>query len=164
MAGDLERFLQQAAERLKQKMEQGNKPRPAPQPTKQPPPVRQAERVRQTLESAPVHGEIVEAKLAGQQPELGPNPLSNIDTRSHGPTDVDYADERMSGHLQEVFDHDVMQLQKASSALGGGAGQSGKGSQVTTRQHDVSPLVQMLRNPATLRSAFIASEIFARKF
>lgn len=163
MAGDLERFLQQAAERLKQKMAQGNAPRPAAgQPPKARPPVRKAERQRQTPEPPPAYREVVEAKVV-QQRQLGPNPLSELDTRTRSETAVDTADERMADHMRDVFDHDVAQLQPASTALSGSS-QSSQGSEVTTRQHDVSPLVQMLRDPKTLRSAFIAREIFTRKF
>lgn len=163
MAGDLERFLQQAAERLKQKMEQGNKPPPAQRPQQAAPPVRKAERQAQSQASPPRYEPVVEAEIVRSSRQQGPNPLSELDTRKRAETDVDFADERMSDHVHDVFDHDVSHLQQASSALSGG-GQSSQGSQVKTRQHDVSPLVEMLRDPKTLRSAFIASEIFSRKF
>ena len=82
MAGDLERFLQQAAERLAEKV---NKPQGKRQPPKpKPPSVRAAERSR--LNPDAVDAEILEAEIIPPHPsenrrELGPDPLSNIDTR-----------------------------------------------------------------------------------
>lgn len=163
MAGDLERFLQQAAERLKQKLEQGA---PAPKAAPPRPPVRQAERARPVLSSEVVDAEILEAELVDKaQRARGPNPLSNLDTRPALAQHIGQTDERMAGHMQEVFDHDVTGLKQASNALQGpGSNQTNVRSEVTKRSHQVSPLVSMLRSADTLRAAFIASEIFARKF
>lgn len=164
MAKDLEEFLRQAAERLANKVNQSsNPPKPPVRRTPQQS-VRQAER-------APIEAEIVEADLID---ESGPNPLSDLDTRyrsrpvaprtrsvSHG---VDQADERMEGRLHQSLDHDMVQLRDASAALGGNSpnvAHSGSTS-VTRRDRQVSPLVTMLRNPQTLRAAFIAGEIFRR--
>ncbi len=163
MAGDLERFLQQAAERLKQKLEQAAPPAPPPPPRA---PVRQAERARPVL-----NAEVIDAEILDVQPvdrterSLGPNPLSNLDTRPALAQQIGLADERMSGHVRDVFDHNVMGLKQASEALkGNSTNQTNIRSEVTKRSHQVSPLVNMLRSSDTLRSAFIASEIFARKF
>ncbi len=165
MAGDLERFLQQAAERLAEKLNQGQagQPRPQPRPAAS---VRRAERTR--IDPDILDAEIVDAELV--QPantrELGPNPLSNIDTRRKLAQEIDQADERMAHRIHEDLDHDLVQLKDASKALErhDGDSSSGEVSYVERRVNSVSPLVDMLRQPETLRAAFIASEIFRRKF
>lgn len=163
MAGDLERFLQQAAERLKQKLEQAAPPPQAPPPRA---PVRQAERARPVLNAEIIDAEILDTDLLEKsQRAMGSNPLSSLDTRPALAQHIGQTDERMKGHMQEVFSHDVMGLPQASDTLKtGGSNQTNVRSEVTKRSHQVSPLVDMLRSADTLRAAFIAGEIFARKF
>lgn len=197
---ELEKFLQQAAERLAQKLNEVQQPRQG-QPPKQAggagqrprgnqpasnlppansPPVAgrpqprrpQSQRLSQTAmrtaERIPPQAEIIEAEiLSNLTPrELGPNPLSSLDTRPALAQQISQADERMSGHVRDVFDHQVSQLRAPSGALGQGAVQGNiqAGVDLQRRQMDVSPLLKMLRQPQTLRAAFIASEIFKRKF
>ncbi len=162
MAGDLERFLQQAAERLSEKVNQGQQPR---RPQRPQPPVRQAERAR--LDPDIVDAEIVEAEMVqpASRRQLGPDPLSDIDTRAPLAQQIGLADEKMAGHLQEAFEQEAPRLKQASNMLADGDGyESNDKSQVERRERSVSPLVDMLRQPQTLRAAFIASEIFRRKF
>lgn len=165
MAGDLEKFLQQAAERLAQKVNQAQNPprRPSsPPPTTPPPRVRSAERAPPRFEPEIVEAEIIDS-LANRR-ELGPDPLSNIDTRAPLAREISLADEKMSDHLHEVFDHEVMHLKKASAGFSQSKSETDKSINLERREHSVSPLVDMLRQPATLRAAFIAGEIFKRKF
>ncbi len=165
MAGELEKFLQQAAERLAQKINEatnppGNKPS---QSSSEKRTVRSAERQRPPV----VEAEIIEAEVIepAYRRELGPDPLSNIDTRPALAQQISQADERMAGRLHDVFDHEVMNLPQASSALQRPRqGETEKSIDLQRRTQDVSPLVQMLRQPDTLRAAFVASEIFKRKF
>jgi hypothetical protein len=168
MAGDLERFLQEAAERLAQKVNQAQKPKQAARPPQrpvQPPSVRRAERAPPRLDPEIVDAEIIEPYGTANRRELGPDPLSNIDTRPELAQVISNADEKMSGHLHDVFDHDVMALKQASSALThNSGGETDKKIDLQQRQRSVSPLVDMLRQPKTLRAAFIASEIFKPKF
>lgn len=159
MAGDLERFLQQAAERLKQKLEQANQP--APPPVNKPPTVRQAERVRPVI-VAELADEEERRKRADRA--LGPNPLSNIDTRPALAQQISQTDEKMAERLHEKFDHNVSQIKAASSAFDSVDRPITQSSGLRVRSKQASPMVKMLRNPDTLRSAFIASEIFSRKF
>lgn len=159
MSGDLERFLQQAAERLKQKLDQANQPA---QPPKPPPPVRQAERARPVLQAEPAD-EVLEAQVIELPRSAGANPLSNLDTRPALAQQIGLADERMAGHLQEVFDHPVSKIKQASAALEDSSVAIAGSSEVRVRAKQSSPMVEMLRNPQTLRAAFIASEIFARR-
>ena len=163
MAGDLERFLQQAAERLAQKVNQDAPVRQA----KRPPPqsVRQAERRR-------LEPDVIDAVVLEEQRESGSDPLSTIDTRhlristEDRPSlaqEIGLADEKMAGHVQHVIEGDLVQLRDASQALSGASADSGA-TKVSRRQKEVSPFVEMLRSPQNLRAAFLASEIFKRKF
>jgi hypothetical protein len=97
---------------------------------------------------------------------MGPNPLSNIDTRPGLAQQISQTDERMQGHLQQVFGHEVSQLHAASKTLNPSAvrGAIENNTDLQRRIMDVSPLVKMLRQPDTLRAAFLASELFRRKF
>ncbi len=163
MAGDLERFLQEAAERLAQKVNQGQ---PQKKPVR-PQPIRQAERAR--IDPDILDAEIIEAD-ADPVPTLvprekGPDPLSSLDTRPPLAQSIDQADERMTAHIHGALDHRVVNLRASSPALQrGGSMDDKRGSQVERRQRMVSPLMNMLRQPETLKAAFIASEIFKRKF
>lgn len=153
MVNDLEKFLQQAAERLAQKA--GNRgtaparpssPTPSPRPYSQRPP--QAEVVT---------AEVIDTgSRLGNLRESGPDPLSTIDTRPSLAQDISQADERMLDHVHQVFDHQLSNLKAASSSLD---------AQSSPHQNRAveNPIVEMLRNPNSLRNAFIASEIFKRK-
>ncbi len=171
MSNDLERFLQQAAERLKDKIQQSQPTQRGPQT---PPPISQ----RPPLPSAA--GEVVEAKVVSSRAQ-GDDPLSTLDTRNalgserlpHLRPKVAAAEERMAGHVHQVFDHQVSSLNQPSAALQGTASSSiSVGSQdqtnsnieVNRRDRMASPFVSMLRKRTTLRAAFIASEIFRRRF
>lgn len=185
MAGDLERFLQQAAEQLARKVSESQRPagsrRTSPQSSPQagqnrgagrsnnPQPgrgnVRRAERL-------PPQAEVIEANVIGPinpEDEHGPDPLSDLDTRHLDPSvlhrpkfagGIDQADERMSEHVRHVIDHDIVDLRDASRALG----RHSDSSRVEKRTLHSNPLIEMLRHKDSLKSAFIASEIFRRKF
>lgn len=160
MAGDLERFLQQAAERLAEKLNQAQGRPPA---RKEPPrSVRQAE--RQRLEPDIVDAEIARSQESNPR-ELGPDRLSSLDTRHALPSDIARRDERMQQHIDDVMDHDIVHLKNASSALADEDHQSSDDpSQVDRREREVSSLIRTLRDPETLRAAFIVGQIFNRKF
>jgi hypothetical protein len=166
MAGDLERFLQQAAERLAERVQQGQgegeRESPRPNPPRN---VRQAERA--AVES--IEPEAVDAVVVAAPSKRDTNPLSELDTRqfSRRPRtelakEIGLADERMASHVTHVTGGDVMHLRKASQALQGSGGTDGR-TEVKRRQRKVSPFIEMLRQPETLRAAFIASQIFDRR-
>lgn len=165
MPSDLEKFLQQAAERLAKKINESTQPNTAKPPLapKRPASERPTTRPNELPTAEIVEAEIIEPAYA--QRELGPDPLSSIDTRPGLAQHISQSDERLSGHLHDVFDHNVMKLRKASVALQSSKqGETEKSIDLQRRDQQVSPLVQMLRQPQTLRAAFIASEIFKRKF
>ncbi|MBX3421642.1 MAG: hypothetical protein KF752_08810 [Pirellulaceae bacterium] len=174
---DLEKFLQQAAERLKQRVQE-QQARQAPVARQVP--VRQAERVRAQPNADA--DELLEAEVV-QQPvrkqggpkQGGPKQGSSKQGGKRKPpvsAGVDQADERMAQHTQQLFGHQVGNIEKQSSPGNAGAaaskghpsGTANQESQVQRRDVEHNPLVDMLRQPETLKAAFIASEIFKRKF
>ncbi len=166
---DLEKFLQQAAERLAQKLNEGQQPRTARPPAtqRQPPPsVRAAERLppRQD-EPEIIEAELIDVDRLRKRREMGPNPLSTIDTLPEMAQEISQTDERMQGHMKEVFDHDVARLKQGKVAANSTSpkGDINQATNLQRRSFDESPLVKMLRQPETLRAAFLASEIFKRK-
>ena len=180
MASDLEKFLQQAAERLAQKVRDAQQPPKQNQPAQQPPrrgesrqprSIRSAERQSQSQDMDSLEPDIVEAELIDvrspaqrQQQQRRPK-KSNIESRPGLAQDISQADERMAGRMHDVFDHEVTQLRKASAALDANIqGETEKSIDLQRRQLDASPLVSMLLHSDSLRAAFIASEIFKRKF
>lgn len=178
MASDLEKFLQQAAERLAQKVREAQQPPKQNQPAQQPPrrtdsrqprSIRSAERLSQSqdmdsLEADIVEAEIVDARPTSQRQQHRPK-KSNIESRPGLAQDISQADERMADRMHDVFDHEVTKLRKASTALDANIqGETEKSIDLQRRQLDASPLVSMLRHSDSLRAAFIASEIFKRKF
>ena len=162
MPNDLERFLQQAAERLKEKIQQSQ----APQRSQQtPPPIRPSQRDAQVIEAT---------VIAPRQ--LGDDPLSSIDTRpsvahelrDHLAEGISHTDARVAGRVHQLFDHSVSTLPSASNALQSttskSVDQTNTAVEVNRRGRMSSPFLRMLRKPDTLRAAFIAGEIFRRKF
>ncbi len=167
MSNDLEKFLQQAAERLKEKIQQSQPPQRSQQT---PPPIRPSQRLSQSSEPR-----VIEATVVPQR-QLGDDPLSSIDTRpsvahemrNHLAEGISQSDERAAGRVHQVFDHNVSTLPNASNALQSNApksaNQTNSAVEVNRRGRMASPFLRMLRKPDTLRAAFIAGEIFRRKF
>lgn len=175
MPSDLEKFLQQAAERLKDKIQQSQPPQRPQQPPRSqqtPPPVRSRQRLSQSDGSNP---EVIEATVVSPR-QLGDDPLSSIDTRpsvghemrNHLAENISHTDERVSGRVHQLFDHKVSTLPVASNALQSTNSktpdQTNLAVEVDRRTRMSSPFLRMLRKPDTLRAAFLASEIFRRKF
>ncbi|MCA9194808.1 MAG: hypothetical protein KDB03_23715 [Planctomycetales bacterium] len=167
---DLERFLQQAAERLADKVNkaEGRKPAgrqkpPAPptQSAQTPPPIRTSIQGNRPAPARLAAEPVIEASLVDARNDrlAGPDPLSNIDTRHLQSTDVDSADKRMLGHMTEVFEHSM----GAISAQPTNITSASIAPQVERKGKQTSALISMFRQPETLKAAFIASEIFRRK-
>jgi hypothetical protein len=179
MTSDLEKFLQQAAERLAQKANaagrsSGGAQRPAAAPTT-PPPRREPPNAPRAGGGAagrfPPTAEIIEAEVLDVEEKRGrilrqggSDPLSTIDTRPSLAQGISQADERMGSHVQHLFDHELTHLRAASPSLSSSqANQSDRPTEVSSRAMYKSPLLEMLRNPETLRAAFIVGEIFNRR-
>lgn len=166
---DLEKFLQQAAERLAKKLNEGQQPRPVRPPISQQQPapsVRAAERLPPRHDPEIIEAELIETNRSRVRREAGPNPLSTIDTLPELAQEISQADDRMKSHVKEVFDHEVSRLKLTKTT---GQSKSTKvdinqATDLQRRKLDESPLVKMLRQPETLRAAFLISEIFKRKF
>lgn len=172
MSSDLEKFLQQAAERLAQKAKASGRPasappRPsaaAPSSPRRPEPPRKRELFAPTAEVIEAEVIDIEERHSRLLREAGSDPLSTIDTRPSLAQSISQADERMGSHVHQVFDHEITQLKAASSTLSGSQpNQSDQPTEVSFRATTRNPLIEMLRNPETLRAAFIAGEIFNRR-
>ncbi len=177
MANDLERFLQQAAERLAKKVNESKRgaPRqPGSSGQKNNPPRSTPSRPAPTSmgRSEP---EIIEAVVLPptnqREPvrrEQGPDPLSTIDTRPQLAQEIDQADERMSDRLHDVFDHQISKLPQASTALSDTSRRRQDATSQTTEVQQravvVHPIVALLRRPEAIKNAFVISEIFNRRF
>ncbi|GIX00407.1 MAG: hypothetical protein KatS3mg111_3739 [Pirellulaceae bacterium] len=167
MAGDLEQFLREAAKRL---AEQVNSPERPPQPRADNQSVRQRERGHPAgSDPIPEDEPILAAEVVDdwQDPRAGPDPLSTLDTRPTRISQVDLADERMEEHLREALDHSPSRRPDSSHPLdrnSAAADQPSDSSQVQHRRKQVSPFIDMFRDPQSLKAAFVAGEIFRRKF
>ena len=169
MSNDLEKFLQQAAERLAQKANASG--RTAPTRPNQPARPNRSQGNRPKQARPPV-AQVVEAEVVDSDPasqrrlrELGPDPLSTIDTRPALAQDISQADERMLSHVHGVFDHEIGNIRSGSSSLKSSrqVSQTEQTIEVNRRAETVSPLIKVLSNPDSLRAAFIVGEIFNRR-
>jgi hypothetical protein len=77
-------------------------------------------------------------------------------------TEVRQADSKIQAHLQSKFDHRVASID-ARSGVAARGGVSAQPSDKGARRPPVTnELVQMLRNPKTIRQAILLNEIFRR--
>ncbi len=167
MARDIEEFLRKAAERRKQAQQGGGQPA-APQRPAQPAPVPQQRPVapppaqrqpyspppttpsRQPPQRQPVEAEVVWSN----RESVAAHVQAHISTRSiaeHASQlgqEVGLADDKLEQRLHEKFDHSVGTL--------GHLDTTGEGA---TSGDD---LLQLLRNPQSLRQAILLSEILKR--
>lgn len=165
---ELEKFLQQAAERLAEKLNDGPQRKSGKAATQRPrqSSVRSAERRPPPLEAEVIDAEIVPPSREQLRREAGPDRLSEIDTRRGLAEHISQADERMAAHVKDVFQHAVAtvgQQPVAASRLPADQAQQVLLSGTTKRLLPGAQLMAMLRQRGSLRTAFIASEIFKRK-
>ena len=170
---DLEKFLQQAAQRMKERQQQaGGQPQRPQQPAQ--PQQQQPARNQNRPQNRPIQpiaqAEIVDAQIVDNPRELGPDRLSSLDTRQGpGTTNVSMADERMASHVQQVFDHNLGQLghappMKVPEPKASSLEQTKQRTEVSVSKQSVPWIIRLLQNPDTLRATFVASEIFKRRF
>lgn len=187
---DLEDFLRQAAERRKQRQQgqPGSQSIPT-QPVRSAERARQAPRPEsEVFESELVEPDIVEPEII--EPEIiEPNvikvrPAAASDARrnladttlppmpksSRLSREIDQADEKMASHVKSALDHDLVKVgkqKKSKSRLAKKSDSMANQETHVDRSHKVvltNEILSMLRQPQSLKTAFIASEIFKRKF
>jgi hypothetical protein len=169
---NLEDFLRQAAERRKQRERSGQQPGQAQPPQQNrpsnvyQPQILQAELV---IEPEIIEPEIIEPEIISSVSERHLKPLApTLSKTDRLAKDIDQADEKMAGRMNQVFDHQVGKLGKPKKA-------KPQSKAKTPRLSDNQPppeiavdrpadeVLEMLRQPQSLRVAFIASQIFNRK-
>jgi hypothetical protein len=164
---NLEDFLRQAAERRKQRERSGQQPGQAQPPQQnRPSNVYQPQILQAELVIEP---EIIEPEIISSVSERHLKPLApTLSKTDRLAKDIDQADEKMAGRMNQVFDHQVGKLGKPKKA-------KPQSKAKTPRLSDNQPppeiavdrpadeVLEMLRQPQSLRVAFIASQIFNRK-
>jgi hypothetical protein len=162
MADNIEDFLRRAAERRQQR---GAKPAPPP-----PPPPRQV--VPATPVRVPNAAQQPNAKRARPVQKTPPQLQSKIKSRQKLAQKVESADDSMRDHLQNVFTHQLGNIPGNQPKTGPVTRSPKPNDQKTefqpAEEAAAPPLAQQvveaLRNPENLRIAFVASEIFKRRF
>jgi len=163
MAQDIEEFLRMAAARKKQQAAQ-----PAPQPQNQPPKQQQTNRSR----PQPAHQNrqpdpeifIVEDEQPAQISRLQSSIRTSVSTddiaehTSHLGEGVNQRHDITDSRVQEKFDHNLGQLQKQDIAEPNTV-DHGKGIE---NPPDISMMLNLIRNPNSLKQAIILKEIFDR--
>ncbi len=164
MARDIEDFLRKAAERRKQAQGGGTPQQP---PAQQPPPQqRPVQPQRQQpakpaqqrpAQQRPVQPAAIPAELVRRGATVADHVQEHINTRgiaeqvSHLGEEVGLADDKLEQRLHDKFDHSVGDLQRKQ--------------QTESARAEASPadeLLEMLRNPKSIRQAIILSEILRR--
>jgi hypothetical protein len=149
---------QQPSQQPPQRRQQLPRERPQPARAQQSSPPRL---VPETVRYAPA--EVVDAELA----EVGDNVARHVAEHLRGPQEiaehtrhlgeeVDAADEKLEAHLHQVFDHELGRLKKSASVTA--ATPHAAPAPDTT----ISEMLQMLSSPASIRDAFVMSEILRR--
>jgi hypothetical protein len=152
MAGDIEEFLRRAAQRRAQRPSQ----RPAPQPDIE---ILDADIIDETPPPrAPVlRGESVAEHVSEHmQDHVFDEPLSHLGE------DVDHSDDRMEAHLHEYFEHDLGQLGAKTSVAAESTLDDDSPKSPAAPPASPSDVLQMLRDPASIRQAIILREVLTR--
>ncbi len=164
MARDIEEFLRQAALKRQQQQNQGaaQPPRPAappprPVPTQQPPrPIQQKKRVRK------MGGQPTQPAAQRPPESVADHVRRRLDTSSlvdHAQqlgSEVALADDKLEARLHEKFDHEV-------GTMGAYAGASiSQGQRDAAARLSPDRLLDLLKNPNSLRQAIIVAEILKR--
>jgi hypothetical protein len=186
MADNLDDFLKRAAERREQRAKkQAPAQRPAQQPPPQqlaPPPPRQIAPPPKPLAPAPQRQapppqrqapppqrQAPQTNRQQQKPNKPKEPkrlTPSIGGNSQLARDVSLADNRMDSHLQDVFNKPVGQLDSNNAKSKTSATHSPKddGTSGVNEIPIAHQIAAALRDPQSARIAFIASEIFQRRF
>ncbi len=165
---DLEDFLRQAAERrrMKQAGQGSSKQRGPANPPKPRPPVIEPPK-NDWSEPILLEAEVIEPIASGIYADSLP---SNIPSPQHLAKGIEQADEKMLGHVKDVFEHRVGKLgskpKRPKPAKPKRESMSNEETAVIRSPENTvgKDLMQLLSNPKSIRAAFIASEIFGRRF
>lgn len=163
MNRDLEEFLRKAAERRAQKQAQRRQPVQSPPPTpsqplaQQPPSPPQASSQRPA--PAPVRT-VQQPSVANRPSEMqakrvGSNRVGQLSSASDN---VDQADERMSQHLHQAFDHSLGDISAPSTAT---TADDRSGASAAT-ENLAAEVLALLRDPQQVRKAIVLREILDR--
>lgn len=135
MSGDIEDFLRRAAARRARRATPATPAAETPPPSQPTPP----------------------APPPTATPVAPPNSLdtSKFDRRAARMTDVEQADDKMSAHLHEKFDHQIGTLQKST------LGEMSPHDMPSHADIELSDIAQLLLNPQSIRQAIILREILA---
>ncbi len=82
----------------------------------------------------------------------------------HVESDLEYADERMEGHLEEAFSSDLQRSGKSNLRPSSAPAPTAASITPTQRSLTSGDLKDQLRNPQTLRLAILAQEILKRPY
>ena len=148
MSDDIEQFLRQAARKRAGRGQQ-------------PPPVEIVE--AQPVAPPPALEPLVEAQLAETPPrtKIGSHVEQYLDNRrfaeraSHLGEDVSQADEDLDARVHAAFDHEVGRMDDSSGFVGATPAQ-------TPTTNLAQQLIEMVKNPSSVRQAVILSEILKR--
>lgn len=155
---EIEDFLRQARG--------GNAPPAAPPRN---PPVRNPQPAGPIVEARPADEDIVPGKGFGRgvsshvQEHIGRDSISTHD--AHLADDIEAADERIEQHLEEVFDHDVGQLENivdVDTSIAEGTDAKTLDEAEADRLEAANRIREMLSKPGSIREVFVASEILKR--
>lgn len=173
MADNLDDFLRRAAERRQQRNQQ--QPPPKPQPP-----------VQQNVPPAPprtlVSGRTAPPPQQKQQPQRPTNQQStkqkkpqqpkksqsNWESRQRLSSQVDSRDNAMNAHIHQTFDHQLGQFESRQAGTHAPVTRSPKPDTVVDEGNDQPSLAEqvaaMFRDVNDSKVAFVASEIFQRRF
>jgi len=191
MSNDLEEFLRKAAERRRARQQSGNAPAPSQgsAPSQPSTPIASTP----SFSDSKVVPTILEPIAPEPRQGLGPRLQSNIHPESILAEDIDQADDRVRARVHQQFDHSGSSLDKDRTTKSNNPSlPKKKDSKKKTQnllqdkplavssyeesRNDMTiersaskmiatgSMMELLRDPQTLRTAFIASQIFERKF
>lgn len=176
MAKDIEEFLKMAAQRRQQQKQNAGgqqavppqQPAPAQQPPARKPPVQRptAQRRPPALQQPAVQKKRPQpAQPVRQlsQQSVSDHVRQHLDTRdivAHAENlgeEVGLADEKLEGHLHDVFDHSVSRMENQKQSSGETIASSNRNtSRIAAELH------AMLRSPKSVRQAIVLAEILKR--
>lgn len=164
MADNIDDFLRRAAERRQNREQQQRLPQQNPVQQNVPPPP-----PRTTGRSSPSAPRDSQRSASNKQRvNQQTKKLSNIQPQQRLASQIEESDNKMDARLQKVFDHKLGQFNVQESGSQGTATYSPKPDTKVVSAVEEGSLAKevaaMFRDPATAKVAYVASEIFQRRF